>query len=503
MMHFRTRLSLAAFLALAAVTPPALAQPEPTSPQELGRAIDEHLKQPLYENAIWAAIVIDLASGETLYQRHPRISLMPASNAKLFTTAAVLEQLGPDFTYTTDVFTDGTIEAGVITGNLIVRGSGDPVIGGRFNKGDMTEVFRNWAEMLRQQGIHTIQGDVIGDDDIFDDTPFGPGWSWDDEPFDYGAEISGLSFNDNTVSVIMTGRAAGRPAEIRWEPFNTPYVDIHNAAVIVPADARKDEEIERPRATNAIRIATELPAGRIDTTALAVTNPTLYFVHVLRDVLRANRIDVRGEILDVDDLSLKPNYASASRLFSHTSPPLARIVEVINKESQNLYAEQVLRTLGVVRPQPDPDLDPASTEMGIEAARYTYARAGVDTSRIQLVDGSGLSRMNLVTAEMTASLLRYMWRHPDAAVRQAFLASLPVAGVDGTLERRLRTGPALRNVRAKTGTLTGASALSGYVTSAAGTPLLFVLMSNNHTVRAGAVQRTQDAVVQLLARYNR
>ncbi len=497
-------LFLVATITLAPVPPPVSAQPQATStPQELGRAIDQYLKQPIYENAIWAAIVQDLSTGETLYERHPKLSLMPASNAKLFTTAAVLEQLGPDFTYTTEVFTDGTIEAGVITGNLIIRGSGDPVIGGRFNKGDMTEVFRNWAEALRQQGVHTITGDLIGDDDIFDDTPFGPGWSWDDEPFDYGAEISGLTFNDNTISVIMTGRAAGRPAEIRWEPFNTPYVDIHNAAVIVPADERKDEDIERPRATNAIRIATELPAGRIDTTALAVTNPTLYFVHVLRDVLRANRIEVRGETVDVDDLSLKPNYAGATRLLSHTSPPLARIVEVINKESQNLYAEQVLRTLAVVRPRSDPDLDPASTEMGIETARLTYARAGVDTSRMQLVDGSGLSRMNLVTAEMTASLLRYMWRHPDIAVREAFLSSLPIGGVDGTLERRLRNGPAFRNARAKTGTLTGASTLSGYVTSAAGTPLLFVLMGNNYTVRAREAQRTQDAIVQTLARYAR
>ncbi|MEZ4701617.1 MAG: D-alanyl-D-alanine carboxypeptidase/D-alanyl-D-alanine-endopeptidase [Rhodothermales bacterium] len=492
--------AVAAFLVSAAT-----AQPQATSPEQLARYIDTYLKQPDYENAIWAAYITDLNTGEVLYERNHKLSLMPASNAKLFTTAASLDQLGPGFTYTTIGYADGPIENGILKGNLYIRGSGDPVIGGRFNQGDITRTFREWADTLRSMGIYAIEGDLIGDDDIFEDTPFGPGWSWDDEPYDYGAEMSGLSFNDNSVNVIMTGSVAGRPAQMHWEPGNTSYVQLLNAAVIIPSDQRKDEEIERPRASNSFVISTELPAGRLDTTGLAVANPTLYFVHVLRDVLQSNRIEVRGQAVDVDDLPVKPDYTRAEMtpLLSHTSPPLRDIVKVINKESQNLYAELVLRTLGVVHPVADPDVEPGSTEMGVMSALYTYARAGVDTSRIQLVDGSGLSRMNLVTAQMLDRVLRYMWHHPDNAIRLAFLNSLPIGGVDGSLERRMRTGPAMGNARAKTGTLTGTSNLSGYVTSAGGTPLSFVLFCNNHTLRAREIHRTQDAIVQLLARYTR
>jgi D-alanyl-D-alanine carboxypeptidase/D-alanyl-D-alanine-endopeptidase (penicillin-binding protein 4) len=485
--------------------PDAAAQPRATSPEQLGRYIDEYLKHPAYENAIWAALVVDLASGETVYQRHPRTSLLPASTAKLFTTAAALDRLGPGYTFQTDVYADGPLVDGTIEGNVYIRGVGDPTIGGRFADDDVTAPFRAWAEELKQQGIRAIAGELVGDDDFFDETPFAPGWSWDDEPFDYAAEISALSFNDNTVWAIMTAEAPGRPARLRWEPLDTPYVRFENVSVVVPADSSKDEDIEKERAGNTFRVATALPAGRIDTTALAVANPTRYFVHVLRDVLSRQGIAVRGEAVDVDDRPVKPDYTRPefTRLLRHVSPPLAAIVAEINKESQNLYAELVLRTLGVLFPTDDTDIDAGSTEMGLEAAMATYARAGVDTSRIQLVDGSGLSRMNLVSAQMTARLLSYMWHHPDRAVRDAFIASLPIAGVDGTLERRLRNGGAARNARAKTGTFTGTANLSGYVASGAGTPLLFVLMCNNHTRRTREVNRTIDAVVQLLARYAR
>ncbi len=497
---------IVAFLLAVAPGPVALhAQDAPRTPQELARAIDALLRADAYENAIWSGVVIDLSTDEVLYQRMLRTSLMPASNGKLFSTAAVLDQLGPDYVYETHVYADGPIEDGILKGNLIVRGSGDPVIGGRFNRGDMTEALRTWAETLRTMGIYAIEGDLIGDDDIFDDTPLGPGWSWDDEPFDYSAEIGGLSFNDNTVSVILEGTQAGRPAQMRWDPFNTSYVEMINKAITMPSGTRKDEEIERERASNVITVATRIPAGRIDTTALAVPNPTRYFLHVFRDVLRDSRIEVRGALVDVDDMGIKPTYEGAAfaRLLTHRSPPMADIVEVINKESQNLYAEQVLRTLGVVFPVADPDIDRGSTEMGVEAALATFAAAGVDTSRLQMADGSGLSRMNLVTAEMTARVLAYMWKHPRPDVREAFVNSLPIAGVDGTLERRMRRGPAYANARAKTGTLTGTSNLSGYVTAADGTPLLFVLMCNNHTLRASTVHRTQDAILHLLAGFRR
>lgn len=485
---------------------PASAQQNDT-PEALGRAINQLVSIDEYKNAIWAVKVVNLQNNDILYERNEQISLMPASGAKLYTTAAALDQLGPTYQFETEIYTNGAVENGVLKGNVFVRGSGDPAIGGRYIKvpTDPVSAMRTWARTLREQGINIIEGDIVGDDDLFDDLLLGYGWSWDDEPYYYSAEISALTFFDNSVRFIMQGMRPGRPATLRWEPFDTPYVDVENQTVSIAAGSRMDEEFERPRNFNTIAVSGDIPQGKIDTTYISVSNPTLYFVHVFREVLIQEGISVTGSPVDVDELSIKPAYNTSSftKRASHHSPPLADIVEIINKESQNLHAELVIRALGTTFPVDDDDIEPGSAEMGVAAALNTYARAEMDTSRIQLFDGSGLSRMNLVNAEMTANLLRYMWNHPYATVRQAFYGSLPIGGIDGTLEDRFRYGPAHRNVRAKTGTLTSASTLSGYVTTQAGTPLLFVLMCNNYTQKTSVIRRTQDAIVQLLAGYRR
>lgn len=462
--------------------------------------LDRYFDDEQYENAFWGALVIDLNTGDTLYTRNEKLSMMPASNNKLYTTAAALDLLGPDFRYETPYYTDGPVQNGVLRGNLIVRGSGDPSIGSRYDETDPTAAFRAIAGHLKSKGIRLIQGNVIGDDDLFDDDLLGVGWSWDDEPYYYSAQISPLSFYDNSVQFIQEGDRIGQPARLRWSP-QTAYIDVVNKTVTVHPDSSFENEFERPPGTNRIAVHTEIEADRIDTTYIAVFNPTRYFVHILREVLIEEGISVRGDALDIDDLAIKPDYDSGTlvKLGSLTSPSLGVIIQTLNKESQNLYAELVLRTIGLHRPVADPDLEPGSAEMGVAASMETFVRARMDTSRIQMVDGSGLSRMNLVTPAMTGHLLKFMWTHPSASVRQAFYESLPIGGVDGTLEDRFKMGAGFRNVRAKTGTLTGASSLSGYVYSHAGTPLLFVLMCNNYTHKTSKVRNTQNEVVQMLA----
>ena len=485
---------------------PLAASGQSSSEQDLARSIDRLFDQEDYTNAIWAAKIVDLSTGTTLYERNADISLMPASNAKLYTVAAALDILGPSFRFETVFYSDGPTVQGVLEGNLFIRGSGDPAIGGRYyDDEDPTAAFREIARSLRAEGIRVIEGNIIGDDNFFDDTSLGVGWSWDDEPYYFSAEISALSFYDNAVQFITAGQRQGMPASLRWNPLQTTYVDVTNRSITIHPDSSKDIEYERPRNFNHIDVHSEVPAGLIDTTYISVSNPTLYFVHVFRQVLLQEGITVKGDILDVDDLAIVPKY-EVRRLRQqavHTSPPLSEIVATLNKESQNLYAELLIRTLGVHHPVNDPDIEPGSSEMGLSAAMATFARADVDTSRIQLVDGSGLSRMNLITASMTANLLTYMWNHPYATVREAFYDSLPIGGIDGTLENRFRSGAAYQNVRAKTGTLTGASSLSGYVFSNAETPLLFVLMCNNYTVKTSLVRKTQDQIVRLLAEYPR
>ncbi|HMB90012.1 MAG TPA: D-alanyl-D-alanine carboxypeptidase/D-alanyl-D-alanine-endopeptidase [Rhodothermales bacterium] len=480
-----------------------MAQPVGSAAARLAQAIDPILSDPAFTNAWWGALVVNLEDGTVLYERHAGKNFVPASNTKLYTTAAALDQLGPDYRYRTEVYIDGPVVDGVVQGNLIVRGSGDPVIGGRFNDGDRLEAFRTWAKALQDLGITRIEGDLIGDDDVFDDTPLGYGWSWDDETYWYAAEISGLSFNDNNVDVAIRATRVGQPATITWEPLNTNYVQVINETTTTGTGTSIDEGYHRARGTNVIEISSAVPQNRTDTESLTVMNPTLFFVHVLRETLLQEGIGVVGHPVDVDDLSIKPDYdaKTVQEIAVHTSPPLTDIVHATNKHSQNLYAEQLLRTLASARPIDDEDLEPGSAAMGLAAAMTTFATAGVDTSAITLVDGSGLSHLNLVTPEMTAALLSYMWNHPDQTVRTAFYDSLPIGGQDGTLEYRFRDGPARGKVHAKTGTVSNVSTLSGYVPAGDGTPLAFVLMCNHHTLKSRIVRQAQDRVVNALARF--
>lgn len=497
----------ARFLLLFAFLAPRLlsAQDSQRPHAQLARNIDRILADDRLANAFFGIHILDLNSGDLLYSINSEKNFIPASNQKLFTTAAALDLLGPDFRYQTYLYAEGPVRNGTLEGNLIVRGSGDPVIGGRFNNGKRTETFTAWADSLKAAGITNITGSIIGDDDVFDDTPLGYGWSWDDEPYWYAAEISGLSFNDNNVDFKIEAQNVGGPARIVWEPFNTDYVEVVNSTITISPDSSLKEGYARERGTNTIRIYSRVPRGRIDIESLSVNNPTLYFTHVLRETLIRSGISVTGNPIDVDDLPIKPNYDSGSlrRIAVHVSPPLAEIVEVINKESQNLYAEQVLKTIAANRPLPDPDLQPGSSEMGVEIIRNVLARVGVDTSRIQMVDGSGLSRQNLVNPESIVKLLQYMWQHRNTDVSAAFYSSLPIGGRDGSLQYRFTSGPARGNVRAKTGTVSNVSALSGYLTTDDGTPVAFSIICNHYTIKTRSVRDVQDSIVNLLTRFSR
>lgn len=470
-----------------------------TDLEELRAAIDEAVAASGMPNAWWTINVWDVNARLPWYEKDTGRSFIPASNTKIYTTAAALELLGPDFRYETALWGDGEISDTRLKGNLIVRGSGDPVIGGRFNGGDLTETFRMWADSLKSMGIYHIDGDVIGDDDLFDDQAFGYGWQWDDLPFWYAAEISALSFNDNCVDFELVARLENMPAILTWEP-KTNYIQVENASMTVAAGADLAEEYYRDSATNSFVLSSLVPEGKTDHESLTVSNPTLYFVHVLREVLISEGISVGGSPVDVDDLSIKPSY-SRGYLFSTFSPALTDIVRVINKNSQNLYAEQLLKTIALHHPVEG--LPSGSARMGISRSRKVFAKAGVDTLRLQLVDGSGLARQNLVTSSMTLNLLTYMYHHSDTDIRRAFLESLPVGGVDGTLSSRMKGTAAENNVMAKTGTLGNASALSGFVTSAGGTDLVFSIMANHYTESSRRARALQDVVVEILANHQK
>lgn len=491
-----------------------IAEAQPRGDAALANSIRDIIHAEEFDNAFWGVTVVDLATGNVLVDENASKSFVPASNMKLYTTAAALDKLGPAYRYRTRLYVDGDIRDGVLHGNVIVRGAADPSIGthykaatGRWEEEvDATQLFRDWADSLQAAGISQITGDIIGDDDVVDDEPLGRGWSWDDETFYYAAQLGGLSFNDNVVHMHVEGRQSGEPAKIWWYPFNTSYVEVLNRSRTTPAGTSVDEGYRRLRGTNTVDVSTEVPAGGKDIEEITVENPTLFFAHVLRETLQQSGIAVAGDPVDVDAISIKPNYLNPRlrRIATHVSPPLSEIVKIVNKPSMNLFADMLVKTLAAEFPRPQDDENgPGSASLGLEIAMATFAKAGIDTSQIQLADGSGLSHQNLVTPHMTASLLRYMWSHPDDNVRRAFFESLPVAGVEGTLRNRLKAGSAFQKLRAKTGSLSNVSSLSGYVESADGTPLAFVMMSNHFTTRTRAVREAQDRIANLLAEYRR
>ena len=459
--------------------------------------IQDVIDDRTFSNAWWGVYVVDMGSGETVYAENAGRSFVPASGTKLFTTAAALDLLGSDYRYETQLFTDGVVQQGVLHGSLIVRGAGDPSVGGARSGTPRIGIFQAWADSLAAAGIAHVSGDIVADDDIFDDTPLGHDWAWDDEVYGYSAQISGLSFHDNTVDISVQARLPGETGVVSWAPLNTSYVTLHNATRTIEAGAQLQEGYQRIRGSNRIILSSQVPQGRTDTEAIAIDNPSLFFAHVLREVLLQRGIGVSGAAVDVDALSIKPQYASLRRLATHRSAPLADIVKIINTFSQNLYAEQVLRTIGTEHPSANESLPPGSAAMGIAAAMRTFSAAHLDTNRLQLVDGSGLSRKNLVTPTMIVQLLQYMADHPDDRVRFTFEASLAVGGKDGTLAGRFTSGHL--HVRAKTGTLGNVSSLSGYVDTLRGRRLAFSIVCNHYSVPARRVRRAQDRIVALLA----
>lgn len=471
------------------------------SPNMLGDTIDSILDDPAFKGSIWGVSITDLSTGERLYARNADKNFIPASNVKLYTVAAALDQLGPDYRYQTRVYVDGPVEDGVLRGNVIVRGAGDPSLGG-YDAPDPLETFRNWADSLKALGVRRIEGDIIGDDDIFSDERLGAGWTWDDLQYSYASEIGGLAFHENMVDVTIRGQEVGQPGTVDWAPLRTDYVNVVNRTRTIRRYQRKDEEYSRLPGTNTLILESLVPSGKIETEELAVHNPTRYFAHVMQEVLLREGISIGGAPVDVDDISIKPDYTSnrLRRVATHTSAPLSDIVKTLNQESLNLYAEHLLRTLAVEMPSPPPDLEPGSGELGAQAVKNTIARAGVDTAFVEFADGSGLSRLNFVSPEATVALLSYMHNHPQPGVWNAFYASLPTGGVNGTLRYRYQNGASANGrVRAKTGTLSSISALSGYVSTGNGRLVAFSIFSNHFTGKSRVARSAQDRLVNALA----
>jgi D-alanyl-D-alanine carboxypeptidase/D-alanyl-D-alanine-endopeptidase (penicillin-binding protein 4) len=464
----------------------------------LAGELREIFAAPTLQTSIVSALVQSLDSGEVLYSANPDMLVVPASNMKIVTMAVGATRLGWDFRFETRLESLAQPVAGVLAGDLFVVGGGDPTINAR--SGDRLSLFRDWAARLKAAGVKRVAGRLVGDDDRFDEERFGQGWSWDDLAYGYAAPVGALQFNENVVEVVIRpGRKAGDAATVLLRPATSDLVIGEAQVTTSQAGSRNAVTFRRVPGRRDLQVSGTIAVDSgEDVQRAAVDNPTLYFVASLRDVLGAEGIVVQGEAVDIDvapdSAALKAAAGGRGVLLRHTSPRLADLAPTVMKVSQNLYAETVFRALSLT---PGPASADASRELAIETLRQW----GLAPGQYSIADGSGLSRLNYVSATALVRILRAMAR--DASSRAAFETTLPIAGRDGTLTGRMRATRAEANATAKTGTLTSVRALSGYVRTLDGERLVFSFTVNNFLLPSSAVDAVVDLAVERLANFRR
>lgn len=478
--------------ALPAKPPTTTSQPDPID--ALRRRVAAILADPAIAAGTFGVEARSLSTAEALVEANDHRLLIPASTMKTLTLAVTADQLGWDFSFDTTATTTGTIANGVLDGDLVIVGSGDP----SFDDWDgaASGVFASWAQRLKERGISTIGGRIIGNDRVFTDDGLGAGWMWDDLQYGYSAAASGLQFNEGAAQVVITpGASAGDPPVLALSPSHArvPLVNRLTTGAAGTANAISMDALPRtPGARFTGSIAVDSAA---QTRTITVGNPTLYFVNAVRTGLQNNGIDVQGSVADIDDLMEPPPAGGSAPILEHRSPTLPALADTLMKLSQNLYAETFLRTLGRLKGTG------GTAAAGIEVVRRVVGAWGVPASELVMADGSGLSRYDLVTADAMTTVLAHVYN--DTRLRDPYMASLPVAGQAGTLANRMKDTAAAGNVRAKTGSFTNARAVAGFLRSADGEPLVFSIIANNYGVAPAEVDRVTDAIIVALAEFTR
>ncbi len=464
---------------------PATASPKAPA---LARAVEAVVDRPAFAPALWGIEVRDLASGRALYERNADKNMAPASVNKLFTGAAALDAYGPDARFRTTLETSAPLDPqGRLAGDLYLVGRGDPGLGD-FGPGGGRDGLDALADGLVAAGVRLVDGRIVGRDAVFAGERRGPAWEWGDLVWCYGAEVSGLSWNGSCADLVVSpGSGAGSPVAVIRRPASS-YYQVVSTATTSASGEKADLRLVRELGSSLIELSGTYPAGApSDVLSVALENPARYAATVFAERLASRGIRVTG------GAAAEPGTGAESMrvLVTRESEPLSRILEETNKPSDNFRAELLLRLLGLqVRGD-------GSLEGGVAALGQFLEGHGIEARTAALDDASGLAVTDLVSPHQIVDLLAVMDRHRYA---QAFEASLPVAGRDGTLDHRMRGTRAEGRVTAKTGTRKHVGALAGYVSTISGRRLAFAILVNNHTVPAREAAGAIDAICEVLAR---
>jgi D-alanyl-D-alanine carboxypeptidase/D-alanyl-D-alanine-endopeptidase (penicillin-binding protein 4) len=479
--------------------------PAPDPAQEaLASQIQAIIDGQNWAAAEWSVLAVSLDTGDTLFARAPERPLAPASNVKLLTTAAALHYLGPGYRFRTFLIADGPIRDGVLDGNVVLYGTGDPSLSDRFF-GTGTAILERLAEGLVAAGIHHITGDVVGDGTLLPGRGIPADWDPGSLNDWYAAPATALAFNENVFRLRVAAEGEGSPPTVETVPADAG-LPVSNQAVTSRRGTRNRLAVVRAHPDDSVTVVGEIPQGSRDVwRQLTVADPETFAATAMKRVIEEAGISVEGQARRARDLRESPipqdalwapglvASAGPTILASHDSPPLIDLLEVVNKESHNLYAELIFRTIGL---QVSGD---GSYRGGAEAVEaFLVQEVGIAPDQVHLTDGSGLSPTNRVSAGAFVRTLEFMAQSP---YWPAFWSTLPEAGNPRELRRMYRTRAA-GNLRAKTGTIERTSSLSGLVRSAAGERILFSILANE-VPSTTAAKRLEDRIGTRLADFDR
>lgn len=426
----------------------------------------------------WGLLVADAETGVTLYEKNADDYFLPASNMKLLTTALALDTMGPDYRFRTTIETNGTLGTdGKLSGDLILVGRGDPNLSNRKFPFDTKEEFdgpperalAELADAIAAKGVKEVSGDIVGDDSYFPRERYPDGWEIDDMVWEYGAAVSAIVVNDNTVTVTLTpGLKTGDAAISTMEPLTKEFT-VKNEVTTIGAKEKADLRLTRDAGSDVVLISGVIPAqSEPRKLTLAIQEPALQAANLLAQLLKERGIKVDGGIRVLHDPD--PNEAARTVLTEHLSIPLKDSVKLVNKISQNLHTEVLLRTAARQQGRW------ATPEDLQKFPQAFYTKAGIRDGDVIQTDGSGLSRHDLVTPRAFVALLEYAEKQ---SWFPSYLASLPVAGQDGTLTERMKAPPLAGKIQAKTGSVTHVRTLTGFAETPGGRKLIFSFLSNN------------------------
>ncbi len=497
----------------------------------LAAQIGQVLADPKVSGAHWGISVTTL-DGRPIYSLNDNQYFQPASNNKLFTTATALALLGPEYEAKTYLWASGTVTpGGHLQGSLRLVGAGDPSLSSRiypYNVANdnqrldaMPAAFTDFADAVAKSGIGTVNGGIVADDTFFPFQRYGPGWSWDDMLWDYGAPISALMVNDNAIYLtVQPGAQAGDPPQVTWDLPNHEYTLDTSALTTSAAGTESDFDVDRQPGGSVIRLYGQIPAGgKPKHLALATERPDANAADLLQQALQSRGIPVEGALRvnqrDNNDASsfrkavdeplvfkpraealaaLQPAFPAGERLLAtHTAPPLIDDITTTNKLSLNQHAELLLRMLGRAYGKD------GSFTQGVRVVRQFLLSIGVAPGDFLFHDGSGLSNYDLVMPRATTTLLRYAAKQPWG---ELYKSSLPIGGADGTLEHRFVHTPLQGKLFAKTGTLSTVHSLSGYMTAASGRTLVFSVMTDTHAPGNADDRIAMDKILNMIAAAN-